>query len=69
MRDAAELPSVGDADIAAVASLFADPARCAVLLALVYAKNEQDDLSPVGKKVLNQLIDRAEAALRLRALR
>lgn len=34
MRDAAELPSVGDADIAAVASLFADPARCAVLLAL-----------------------------------
>ncbi|MDT5092767.1 MAG: hypothetical protein QOH60_2130 [Mycobacterium sp.] len=32
--DAAELPSVGDADIAAVASLFADPARCAVLLAL-----------------------------------
>ncbi len=34
MRDAAGLPSVGDADIAAVASLFADPARCAVLLAL-----------------------------------
>ncbi|HZQ33821.1 MAG TPA: metalloregulator ArsR/SmtB family transcription factor [Mycobacterium sp.] len=34
MRDAAELPSVGDADIAAVASLFAEPARCAVLLAL-----------------------------------
>ena len=34
MRDAAELPNVGDADIAAVASLFADPARCAVLLAL-----------------------------------
>lgn len=34
MRDAAELPSVGDADIAAVASLFADPARCAVMLAL-----------------------------------
>ncbi len=34
MRDAAELPSVGDADIAAVAALFADPARCAVLLAL-----------------------------------
>ena len=34
MRDAAELPTVGDADIAAVASLFADPARCAVLLAL-----------------------------------
>jgi DNA-binding transcriptional ArsR family regulator len=34
MRDAAELPSVGDADIAAIASLFADPARCAVLLAL-----------------------------------
>jgi DNA-binding transcriptional ArsR family regulator len=34
MRDAAELPSVGDADVAAVASLFADPARCAVLLAL-----------------------------------
>ena len=34
MRDAAELPKVGDADIAAVAALFADPARCAVLLAL-----------------------------------
>ena len=34
MRDAAKLPSVGDADIAAVAALFADPARCAVLLAL-----------------------------------
>jgi DNA-binding transcriptional ArsR family regulator len=34
MRDAAQLPSVGDADVAAVASLFADPARCAVLLAL-----------------------------------
>jgi DNA-binding transcriptional ArsR family regulator len=34
MHDAAELPSVGDADIAAVANLFADRARCAVLLAL-----------------------------------
>ena len=34
MRDPAKLPSVGDADIAAVAALFADPARCAVLLAL-----------------------------------
>jgi len=34
MRDAVELPSVGDADIAAVASLLADPARCSVLLAL-----------------------------------
>lgn len=34
VRDAAELPSAGDADIAAVASMFADPARCAVLLAL-----------------------------------
>ena len=34
MRDAAQLPSVDDADVAAVASLFADPARCAVLLAL-----------------------------------
>lgn len=34
MRDAAALPSVGDADIAAVASLLADPARCSVLLAL-----------------------------------
>jgi DNA-binding transcriptional ArsR family regulator len=34
MRDAAELPGVGDADIAAVASLLADPARCSVLLAL-----------------------------------
>jgi DNA-binding transcriptional ArsR family regulator len=33
MRDAAKLPAAGDADIAAVASLFADPARCAVLLA------------------------------------
>lgn len=35
MRDAAKLPSVGDADVAAVAALFADPARCAVLLAAV----------------------------------
>ena len=34
MRDAAELPARGDADIAAVASLLADPARCTVLLAL-----------------------------------
>jgi DNA-binding transcriptional ArsR family regulator len=34
MRDAAELPSQGDADIAAVASLLADRARCRVLLAL-----------------------------------
>ena len=34
MRDAAALPSHGDADIAAVASLLADPARCKVLLAL-----------------------------------
>jgi DNA-binding transcriptional ArsR family regulator len=34
MRDPSVLPSVGDADIAAVARLFADPARCAVLLAL-----------------------------------
>jgi DNA-binding transcriptional ArsR family regulator len=34
MRDVAELPSRGDADIAAVASLLADPARCKVLLAL-----------------------------------
>ena len=34
MRNAAELPTVGDADIAAVASLLADPARCKVLLAL-----------------------------------
>jgi DNA-binding transcriptional ArsR family regulator len=34
MRDAAELPAAGDADIAAVASLLADPARCKVLLAL-----------------------------------
>ncbi|HET6735746.1 ArsR/SmtB family transcription factor [Mycobacterium sp.] len=33
MRDAAEL-STGDVDIAAVASLLADPARCKVLLAL-----------------------------------
>ena len=34
MRDAAELPARGDADIAALASLLADPARCKVLLAL-----------------------------------
>jgi DNA-binding transcriptional ArsR family regulator len=34
MRNAAELPTHGDADIAAVASLLADPARCKVLLAL-----------------------------------
>src|SRR6476620_10233062 len=34
MHDVAELPARGDADIAAVASLLADPARCKVLLAL-----------------------------------
>ena len=34
MRSAAELPARGDADIAALASLLADPARCKVLLAL-----------------------------------
>jgi DNA-binding transcriptional ArsR family regulator len=34
MRDAAARESGGDADIAAVASLLADPARCTVLLAL-----------------------------------
>jgi DNA-binding transcriptional ArsR family regulator len=34
MRDVAELPSGGDADLAALGSLFADPARCKVLLAL-----------------------------------
>jgi DNA-binding transcriptional ArsR family regulator len=34
MRDVAELPSSGDADIAALGSLFADQARCRVLLAL-----------------------------------
>ena len=34
MRDIAELPSGGDADIAALGSLIADPARCKVLLAL-----------------------------------
>ena len=34
MRDAAQLPTRGDADIAAVASLLADPARSKVLLAL-----------------------------------
>ena len=34
MRDVADLPARGDADIAAVASLLADPARCKVLLAL-----------------------------------
>ncbi len=34
MRDLAELPATGDADIAALAALLADPARCKVLLAL-----------------------------------
>jgi DNA-binding transcriptional ArsR family regulator len=34
MRDIADLPSHGDADLAALGSLFADPARCRVLLAL-----------------------------------
>jgi DNA-binding transcriptional ArsR family regulator len=34
MRDAATLPTGGDADIAALASMLADPARCKVLLAL-----------------------------------
>ncbi len=34
MRSAGELPARGDADIAALASLLADPARCKVLLAL-----------------------------------
>jgi DNA-binding transcriptional ArsR family regulator len=34
MRNVAEVPAGGDADIAAVASLLADPARCKVLLAL-----------------------------------
>src|SRR3954447_24901199 len=34
MRDAAELVTGGDADIAALATLFADDARCKVLLAL-----------------------------------
>jgi DNA-binding transcriptional ArsR family regulator len=34
MRDVAELPLTGDADISAVAALLADPARCKVLLAL-----------------------------------
>ncbi|AFM16604.1 putative transcriptional regulator [Mycolicibacterium chubuense NBB4] len=34
MRDGATLPASGDADIAALAALLADPARCAVLLAL-----------------------------------
>src|SRR4029079_15741561 len=34
MHDVAELQTGGDADIAAVASLLADPARCTVLLAL-----------------------------------
>src|SRR3954469_12685561 len=34
MRDAAMLPAGGDVDIAALASLLADPARCTVLLAL-----------------------------------
>ncbi|MCW2514827.1 MAG: putative transcriptional regulator, partial [Mycobacterium sp.] len=34
MREPADLPATGDADIAALASLLADPARCKVLLAL-----------------------------------
>jgi DNA-binding transcriptional ArsR family regulator len=34
MREPAELPATGDADIAAIAALLADPARCKVLLAL-----------------------------------
>lgn len=34
MRDVAELPAHGDADIASVAALLADSARCKVLLAL-----------------------------------
>jgi DNA-binding transcriptional ArsR family regulator len=34
MRSAAEIPAGGDVDIAALASLLADPARCKVLLAL-----------------------------------
>ena len=34
VRDVAELPVTGDADIAALAALLADPARCKVLLAL-----------------------------------
>lgn len=35
MRDVADLPATGDPDIAALAGLLADPARCKVLLALV----------------------------------
>lgn len=34
MREPAQLPATGDADISALASLLADPARCKVLLAL-----------------------------------
>src|ERR1700753_1454920 len=34
MREPADLPVTGDADIAALAALLADPARCKVLLAL-----------------------------------
>lgn len=34
MREAQDLPSVADVDIAALAALLADPARCKVLLAL-----------------------------------
>ena len=34
MRELAELPTRGDVDIAALAALLADPARCKVLLAL-----------------------------------
>ena len=34
MRDVRRTPVTGDADIAALAALLADPARCKVLLAL-----------------------------------
>jgi DNA-binding transcriptional ArsR family regulator len=34
MREPADFPATGDADIAALAALLADPARCKVLLAL-----------------------------------
>jgi hypothetical protein len=37
MRDLADAPSHGDADIAVLASLLAEPARCQVLLSLTTA--------------------------------
>ncbi|TXH20934.1 MAG: transcriptional regulator [Mycobacterium sp.] len=63
MRDAQEIPSVGDADIAALAALLADPARCKVLLAL-------DDGRALPASVLADEagISRATASSHLRKL-